>query len=226
MEEIAVSVILPVYNPGKGIRKCIESLQRQTLRDIEMIFVDDCGTDGAMEQVKEAAARDSRIKYLINPHNIGPGPSRNRGIEAAEGEYLAFADPDDYLGEDFLELLYTKGVSTGADIVKGNRILVDENGEEIKEKRKDNLNERIQRGLSIGENLCVYFSYDHWTAIYRRDWVMSSGARYGTSCNSEDVTFQLRVSYGTRKIEFAENAIYYYVTRKQSRVRDYCPAAN
>lgn len=118
MGEIAVSVILPVYNPGKGIRKCIESLQRQTLRDIEMIFVDDCGTDGAMGQVKEAAARDSRIKYLINPHNIGSGPSRNRGIEAAEGEYLAFADPDDYLGEDFLELLYTRGCRRAQILLK------------------------------------------------------------------------------------------------------------
>ena len=68
-----------------------------------MIFIDDCGSDRAMDFVQEAAKSDNRIRILSNTSNIGPGPSRNRGIEAAKGEYLAFLDPDGYLDSHFLE---------------------------------------------------------------------------------------------------------------------------
>ena len=102
-----VSVIVPVWNPGPGITRCIESLRNQTLEEIEMIFVDDCGTDDSMDKVRDAAEDDSRILIIENGKNIGAGPSRNRGIEAARGEYLSFVDPDDHVAPDFLELLYT-----------------------------------------------------------------------------------------------------------------------
>ena len=81
----AVSVIIPVYNPGPGIERCIDSLRNQTLQDIEMIFVDDRGSDGAMEKVKAAAAEDPRIRILTNPRNLDEGPSRNAGFTAARG---------------------------------------------------------------------------------------------------------------------------------------------
>ena len=221
MIAIKVSVIIPVYNPGDGIRKCIESLRNQSLKEIEMIFVDDCGTDGAMDLVKEAARRDERIRYTVNPENMGSGISRNRGIEIAKGEYLAFVDADDYLPEDFLERLYAKGRETGADIVKGDRVLVEESGKKIVETRPDNLNERIRKGLQQGKNLCLLFTYNYWTAIYRREHVMACGARFGTTRNSQDTTFQLRVCFGTRKIAFEEGAVYCYVARENSRIRDF-----
>ena len=221
MNTIKVSVILTVYNPGEGIRKCVEILRNQPLKEIEMIFVDDCGTDGAMDLVKEAARQDDRIRYIVNPENMGTGISRNRAIEIAKGEYLAFVDPDDYISEDFLELLYKKGKETGADIVKGDRILVGLSGEKIVEAVPDNQNERIRKGLQQGTNLCLLFTYNHWTAIYRREYVMACGARYGTTRNSQDTTFQLRVCFGTRKIAFEEGAIYCYVARENSRIRDF-----
>lgn len=73
-----VSVIIPVWNPGPGISRCIESLRNQTLNDIEMIFVDDCGTDNSMDKVHSAAKKDSRIRIIENEENFGAGPSRNR----------------------------------------------------------------------------------------------------------------------------------------------------
>ena len=99
--KILVSVIVPVWNPGPGISRCIESLQNQTLNEIEMIFVDDCGTDDSMDKVRAAAAEDTRIRIIVNEENIGAGPSRNKGIEAARGEYLSFVDPDDYVSPLF-----------------------------------------------------------------------------------------------------------------------------
>ncbi|MBQ4484990.1 MAG: glycosyltransferase family 2 protein, partial [Prevotella sp.] len=113
MKEITpkASVIVPVWNPGSGISRCVESLRDQTLEDIEMIFVDDCGTDGAMDIVRAAAAEDSRIRIITNTENVGPGISRNAGIDIARGEYLSFVDADDYVSPNFLEVLYTKAKS-------------------------------------------------------------------------------------------------------------------
>ena len=100
---IKVSVIVPVYNPGNGIRKCIQSLRDQTLKEIEILFVDDCGTDHSMSLVEKAAGIDRRIRIIRNEKNSGAGPSRNRGINEAAGKYLSFIDPDDYVFPDFLE---------------------------------------------------------------------------------------------------------------------------
>ena len=73
MNSPAVSVVIPVYNPGEGIHKCIHMLRTQTLSNIEMLFVDDFGTDGSMDAVHKAAAEDSRIRILTNSENIGAG---------------------------------------------------------------------------------------------------------------------------------------------------------
>ena len=213
MNDIKVSVIVPVYNPGESIVKCIHSLQNQTLKEIEMIFVDDCGTDGAMDIVKEAAKNDTRIHFLINMRNIGSGPSRNRGIDAAKGEYLSFIDPDDYVSEDFMEKLYKKGKSTDADISKGEVIKVIDG---IIKAEKLTFNEVIRRGITEGRDLCFLFTYNHVAALYRRNWIIKSGARYGESNNAEDTTFLLRVCYGDPALTFVDTAYYYYVARHGS----------
>ena len=224
MVNVKVSVIVPVYNPGDGFKKCLQSLQNQTLKETEIIFIDDCGTDEAMSTAREAAQKDQRIRLLYNQQNMGSGPSRNRGIDAAKGEYLAFIDPDDYIDEDFLELLYKKGKSNNADIIKGEVLKVKENGSRIKT-YYPTLNARIRKGLEAGRQLCFLFLHSHCTALYRREWVEESGARYGSSSNAEDTTFQLRVCYGSPRIEFVDDAFYYYVERHGSADSTFTEAA-
>jgi len=221
MEEntIKVSVIIPVYNPGKGIELCLKCLQNQTLHEIEMIFVDDKGNDDALEKVALAARKDERIRILVNSRNMGSGPSRNSGIEAARGEYLAFIDPDDFVNDNFFELLYKKAESTGAEIVKGERKLIDENGNLLQQTADTTLSQRIREGLSEGKRLCFLFTFEHTTAIYKRELVLSSGARYGTSRNDQDTTYLLQICYATTTIEFEDKAVYYYIKREGSAVR-------
>ena len=216
MKNVKVSVILPVFNPGSGIRRCIQSLRNQTLRDIEMIFIDDRGNDSAIDVVKAAAKEDERFRILTNPVNLGAGRSRNRGIEAAEGEYLAFVDPDDYVADNFLELLYKKAKTSGAAIVKGACAVLNENGVNLNNGRREDLNIHIRRHMADGTDLCFLFTHEHWTAIYFRRWVMESGARYGESGNGEDTVFLLRVCCGVRNIEFDDSAYYYYIRRTNS----------
>ncbi len=221
MNSPAVSVVIPVYNPGEGIHKCIHMLRTQTLSNIEMLFVDDCGTDGSMDAVHKAAAEDSRIRILTNSENIGAGASRNRGLEEAIGEYLSFIDPDDYPEQNFLELLYQKAVTAMPDIVKGERRLIREDGTEIREQHRVPLNVSIRFGLQMGGQIYDLFSYNHWSAIYRRSFLIENNIRYGLTGNSQDTTFLLRVGKAAKTICFEDNAIYNYVSRGQSRMRDF-----
>lgn len=101
-----VSVIVPVYNAGAWIGRCLDCLRGQTLRSFEAIFVDDCSTDGSVQAIERAARRDGRIRLVRQARNGGPGPARNAGIAQARGRYLTFLDVDDRYGSsDYLEAL-------------------------------------------------------------------------------------------------------------------------
>ena len=218
---IKVSVIIPVYNPGDGIVRCLRSLQNQTLKEFEMLFIDDGGTDAACEYIRDAGKNDHRIRLLKNPHNMGAGASRNRGIGEASGEYLAFVDPDDYVSENFFELLYNQAQKTGADIAKGICLNVDENGLPDSSYDPYTLNKRICDGLKEGVPLYALFTFQHTTAIYRREMVSSSMARYAPSNFSEDSAFLLKVCYAAKQIDIVNEAAYYYVSRGGSGVRNF-----
>lgn len=116
MADIKVSVIIPVYNAQMYLRKCLDSIIDQTLRDIEIICVDDGSTDGSWNILEEYRARDCRIE-LIRQENSGAGAARNRGLDAARGIYLSFLDSDDFFEPDMLELSYAKALEENSDIV-------------------------------------------------------------------------------------------------------------
>ena len=214
-----ISVIIPVYRPGDGLRSCIGSLRNQTLSDIEMIFVDDCGGDDAFSIVEAESAEDDRIRIIKNAQNLGAGPSRNRGMEEACGEYLSFVDADDWVAPNFYELLYAQALKTGADIVKGSRSEVGESGNPADGQSGALLNARIRQSLLAGNPLWRSFTYEHQSAIYRREAVLSSGARYGSSRVGQDVTFLLRYCSSGPSIAFVDKAAYYYAIRAESAVR-------
>lgn len=215
-----VSVIIPVWNPGDGISRCVSSLRNQTLKDIEMIFVDDCGTDGSMDVVRAAAAEDPRIRVITNAENMGPGISRNAAIDVARGEYLSFVDADDYVSPNFLEVLYTKAKSEGLDIVKGRNVYELEDGTEASHA---DLNELIRKGLQEGKSLFRLFTYQHQSAIYRRLLLEKYGIRYGTSRKAQDTTFLLKVCHRAKTFNIEESAEHYHCERSGSVMHNMRP---
>ena len=110
-----VSVIIPVYNAEKYLADCLDSVCGQTLRDIEIICVDDGSADGSAGILREYAAKDSRISVITQP-NAGAGAARNRGMEEASGEYLAFIDADDFWKPQLLEKAYGQAKKYEADL--------------------------------------------------------------------------------------------------------------
>ena len=111
---IKVSVIVPVFNGELYIQKCVESLLKQTLKEIEIIVVNDGSTDNTLNIVSQY--QDSRLK-VISIKNQGQGKARNIGVQEAKGRYLGFVDSDDYIKEDMFEELYECANKKQADLV-------------------------------------------------------------------------------------------------------------
>ncbi|MGW2564942.1 glycosyltransferase family 2 protein [Streptomyces sp. NPDC001537] len=118
---IKVSVVIPVYNPGKYIEDCIASLLRQSLPDdeYEAIFVDDGSTDETPERLDRLAAEYPHMHVIHQEGSGWSGKPRNVGIAAAKGEFVQFVDNDDWLGDEALERMYNYGVENGADVIVG-----------------------------------------------------------------------------------------------------------
>ena len=118
-----VSIIVPVYNAGEHLRPCLDTLVNQTLREIEIICVLDCPTDGSDKTVEEYAAKDNRIVVIRNEQNLNIGESRNVGLRATRGEYIGFSDHDDSRELDMYEKLYNTAEKGAKSIVFSGEIV-------------------------------------------------------------------------------------------------------
>lgn len=136
-----ISVILPVYNTAAYLPACLDSVLAQTYRDIEVILVDDGSTDGSTDVCDDYACRDARITVL-HQENGGPSAARNRGLEIAKGEYIAFIDSDDVVHQQYLEILVTEMERQQADIAQSPYQIVPES------KRSAYDPERLKQPLS------------------------------------------------------------------------------
>ena len=117
MAKPKVSVIVPVYNTEKYLKRCLDSILNQTLSDIEIIIVDDGSKEACALLCDQFAKSDSRIK-VVHKQNAGLGFARNTGLSEANGEYVGFVDSDDYIEPMMYETLYAAAKNNGADIAK------------------------------------------------------------------------------------------------------------
>lgn len=223
---IAVSVIVPVYNVEEFLPECLDSILGQTLSNIEVIIVYDDSKDNSLKICEYYAQRDKRVT-LISLANVegtraGLGESRNKGIDIAKGEYLGFVDSDDYIDQDFYEVLYNAAKEKNADIVETETLDFDKAN--AKPRRSfDSLND-ITITLDTVEQFFrdYYFSstYKHnaWDKIYRRDFIVKNNIRYGDNKKiyAEDTWFQLQAVFYYPKIVFAQGTHYRYRLRQSS----------
>lgn len=116
--ELKISVIIPMYNNQDDVKRCIEHLKKQTFKNFEVIFVDDCSIDNSFEITKKSLESSSlNYQLLSNSNNKGPGASRNLAIKVAKGEWFAFCDADDYYSEKYLEIMIKTAGEKDAEIV-------------------------------------------------------------------------------------------------------------
>ena len=134
INNIKVSVIVPVYNAEKYLRYCLNSLKSQTLSNIEFICVNDGSTDKSLEILNEYAKNDSRF-IVLNQENRGSGQARNNALKIAQGEYIGFVDSDDIVSKNYFKALYTASKNGKYDIVATSKIKLFKDGDK-KTRRK------------------------------------------------------------------------------------------
>lgn len=118
MNNVLISVIIPIYNVENYLEECLDSVCAQTLKDIEIICVDDCSTDSSREVLKKYTEKDPRVKAIFKEHNEGTLRARNAGVARAEGEYVLFLDSDDYIKKETCQALYREAKARRVDILQ------------------------------------------------------------------------------------------------------------
>lgn len=214
-----VSIIVPLYKAERYFPVLLDSLQSQTLQNIQLIFVDDCGGDSCCDFARNAARHDNRIVLLQNEKNSGPGYSRNRGIEAATGEYIAFADSDDIVEPDFYERLYTKAKSRNALVAKGQLRRFMPDGTYVYSRMHEW--QRLHY-VAPEDSMLNRFVYEHTCGLYSRDLVMQSGARYADDTRfGEDTFFLMNLMLHVKGEQFVldERAVYTYRVNQSSLIQ-------
>ena len=174
-KQIAVSVVVPVYNVEDYLAKCLDSIISQTLKNIEIICINDGSTDSSPKILKEYAEKDSRIKLITQP-NGGYGKAMNSGIAAAAGEYVGIVEPDDFILPKMFRTLYNAAKGTNCEIVKSDFYRFTGDGSDrtrwMVAREKDNYNRIID---PAEEKECFRFVMNTWCGIYRRDFLLSNG---------------------------------------------------
>jgi glycosyltransferase involved in cell wall biosynthesis len=241
-----ISVIVPVYNAGVFFTTLLDSILAQTFTQFELMLVLDCPTDGSDKVAKEYAARDARILIVENSRNLNIGLSRNKGLEVAQGDYIAFADHDDYVYPTWLAKLYQKAVQVDADVVVSDieNSKVTTNGKDAepvvsgKENSKDYYRfpqvegETLRQGMlqamvcskySIANSQCFDNANSIWNQLYNRRFLNEHGILFhNNQCVSyEDALFNIEVFVCAQNVALVPEALYVHITHQNNEFGSY-----
>lgn len=210
-----LSIIVPVYNVEKYLPKCLESLTNQTLKDIEIICVNDGSMDNSLAILKEFASKDSRIRIIDNQHQ-GVAKTRNTGIEQSTGEYIGFVDSDDYIDIDFFEKLYNSATKSNSDIAIAS-ILKHKNFFNIYNAKytKEETAITIQDKIKLCEDKKHFFFYA-WNKIYHSGFIKENNIKFIEGQIYEDVMFAIKALYYSNKIISVYGTKYHYIEHENS----------
>lgn len=219
---IKVSVIMPVYNEEACLEESLISVMNQTLREIEIICVDDGSTDNSLTILKNHAEQDERIKVL-QQNNSGPGPARNLGIKIAKGEYLAFLDSDDKFEPEMLENLYAMAKEDDLDVAVCRCDLFDHVSGEAREalwSLKTKLLPAFKpfSCTDIPRNFFAAFVWWPWDKLYRKELIDGLGIEFPNLRNSEDLVFVAAAVLKAERISYTEKILAHHRTGLKSSV--------
>ena len=201
-----VSIIVPVYNVEKYIDKCLDSLVNQTLKDIQIIIVNDGSKDDSIKIIKEYQEKyGNKIKYL-EKENGGLSDARNYGIPYAEGEYIAFLDSDDYIEKNAYEEMYNIAKKEEADMVECDFYW------EYPNKRKEDIGIRYFDKKEMITNIRVVA----WNKLIKREIINENKILFPKGYRYEDVEFTYKLIPHLNKVKFLEKPCIHYIQRDNS----------
>lgn len=215
MSKVDISIIVPIYNAEKYINKCVDSLLKQTKKELEFILINDGSTDNTDSLLREY--KDKRIKYFKNK-NQGIGKTRNFGIDKARGKYLMFIDSDDYIEKDACEKLFAKAENSKLDLVICNFFKVYDNGE-IEDIVLPSFKNTT---LKDTPSLIRQVNLSPWNKLYKTSLIKDNNIRFIENLKYEDAPFVSEAMDKAKKIGKVDESLNYYVIHGNSEttVRD------
>ena len=213
MENVKVSIIIPVYNPGELFNRCLDSASNQTLRDIEIICIDDGSSDGSLDTLNQYALDDSRFK-VFTQSNSGAGNARNKGLEYANGEYIVFLDADDFIELDMCESLYNHAKSMDSDLILfDNRWYLEDNATRDFI-HFDSFDEDYEKFVFdyhfIHDKVFSGFFGVIWTKFYKRTFLKDNVISFPSHKLYNDFEFHLKAVLLAKKIAYYPKIFYHY----------------
>lgn len=200
-----VSIIVPAYNAEKTIEKCLDSLFNQTLKEIEIIVINDCSKDNTLKILKKYK---NKIKLIDNKKNLGPAGSRNKGLDVAQGKYIGFVDADDWVAPNMYELMSSK-MNDEVDLVACSRINVTKSGEKpIINKNKDTDAKAFTKTSNY-----------NCDKLFKREIIEKHHLRLPEQYSyAEDFAFGIRYKYYANKMCILEEPLYYYLADSEGSI--------
>lgn len=211
-----VSVIIPVYNVEKYLKRCLDSVINQTLTDIEMICVNDGSTDSSAEILNEYAKKDDRIK-IINQVNSGLSEARNVGVREATGEFIGYLDSDDFIEKDYYGTLYNAAKANGADIACASIIRENNKQKKILIEYKEE-----QSAETVKEKFELAHIPEHcyvWNKIYNREKLIKSGVEFVRGLMYEDAVYSPDVIEALGKLTVVPRIYHHYWNNSGSIIK-------
>lgn len=209
---IKYSFIVPVYNTSGYLKKCLDSLVKQSFKDFEIIIVNDGSTDNSGDIIKKYESKHSNIK-VIEEENQGLSIARNNGVKKASGKYIIFIDSDDYVEKDLLKQI-DKEIED-VDVLRYQVITEDETGENKKTYNEDGFD--IMKGYDAFKFIANYhFVEPAWCYVYKTEYYKDNKFNFKKGVYHEDFGLIPYVIYKARKVKSISYAGYHYITRTGS----------
>ncbi len=211
--KIKVSVIVPVYNVEKFIDKCLNSLVKQSLKEIEIIVVNDGSPDNSQKIIDKYVKKyPDKIKSYIK-ENGGQGSARNYGLKKATGEYIGYVDSDDFVEKDMYKKLYNKAKENNYDIVVCGNYNVSE------DYQNKNIDAFINNYNTDLENI-FFGKMAVWNKIYKRDILIKNKLEFKEKVWYEDLAFTLKAIMNSNTFAFIDEPLYDYLIREGSTMNN------
>lgn len=203
-----ISIVIPIFNSGRYILDCLESIERQTYKNIEVVLINDGSTDDTEERIRKYKSESKlEIQYIFQ-ENHGQAYARNFGIDRAEGEYIAFVDSDDYLDDDYLERLYETAEQYDADVVNSGYRVVKED--------KTILSEVNVSPFSDVSGFGRAGVFVVWSKLFRTSFLREQNIRFPEGKLYEDVPFSIAAKFRGRNVKSISYIGYNYVQHQNS----------
>lgn len=217
-----ISVVIPVYNDEDYLCECIDSIENQTLKDFEIILVNDGSTDRTSEIIQNYASHNSNIK-VINQNNLGAAEARNKGLEAASGKYIIFLDADDFFEPNMLEQLYENAENNKSEVVIFDADKYDTINGKFSQMNILQMNlfpkKKVFSSSDIPDNIFRCINPAPWTKFYRKSFILDLGIKYQNLPNSNDLFFNVSALLGAERISVVNKVFVHYRTNNVNSIQ-------